>query len=268
MTAKVVLITGTSSGLGKACAEHLANIGYTVYGTSRKPCPDTTTYRMLAMDVTDQDSVNLAVNKLMHIEGRIDVLVNNAGSGIAGALEDTSIDELRFQFDANCFGVMRVCHKVLPIMRAQNIGHIINMASIAGLIPVPFQGAYSASKSALQSLTEVLRMEVKSFGVQVALVEPGDFCTDFTANRLYTTQSQSNEHYREACKRAVETMEEDERNGCDPIMVARLLEKIIAQTTPRLRYTVGPRLQVLAVHLRKVMPSRLFQWLIMKIYKL
>lgn len=268
MTAKVVLITGTSSGLGRAGAEHLSEIGYTVYGTSRKQCPDKPTYRMLSMDVTNQESVAHAIDQLMAIEGRIDVLINNAGSGIAGALEDTSIDELRFQFDASFFGVMRVCHEVLPIMRVQNSGHIINIASIAGLIPVPFQGAYSASKSALQSLTEVLRMEVKPFGVQVVLVEPGDFCTNFTANRIYTKQSQKSELYREACQRAVETMEEDERNGCHPILVAQLLEKIIMQATPRLRYTVGPRLQLLGVHLRKLLPTWLFERLIMTLYRL
>ena len=268
MKAKVVLVTGASSGLGKACAEHLARVGYTVYGTSRHQHPDTKTYRMLAMDVTQQDSVQRAVDSLMENEGCLDVLVNNAGSGIAGALEDTTIDELRFQFEVNCFGVMRVCHQVIPIMRAQRSGHIVNIASIAGLIPVPFQGAYSASKSALQSLSEVLRMELRPFGVRVALIEPGDFCTGFTDSRIYTQQSKTNPLYRESCARAVRTMEQDERNGCEPIMVAQLLEKIVEQADPRLRYVVGPRLQLLGVRLRKVLPTRLFERLIMKIYQL
>ena len=267
-TQKIVLITGASSGLGQACAEYLTQRGYRVFGTSRDATTKNTPYTMLQMDVTEQSSVDRAVDQLMALEGRLDVLINNAGSGIAGALEDTAIDELQRQFDANCFGAMRVCHKVLPIMRAQACGQIINVGSIAGLIPVPFQGAYSASKSALQSLTEVLRMEVKPFGVQVALVEPGDFCTAFTDHRIYTKRSGASSLYRQPCLRAVQTMEQDERNGCDPLLVAQLLDKIMKHRSLRLRYIVGPRAQILGVQLRKVVPSSLFEGLMARLYKL
>jgi len=264
MSDKVVLITGASSGLGEACAEYLATKGHKVYGTSRKSGQTVESYEMIAMDVNDEASVKQAIEYVMQKEGRIDVVVNNAGVGIAGSIEDTSIEEIKFQFETNFFGVLRVCHGVLPIMRQQKSGHIINIASITGLIGIPFQGAYSASKSALQGLTEVLRMEVKPFGVHAVLIEPGDFNTGFTDSRIKTKQAQDSPIYKERFAKALFAMEEDERNGHNPKSVAVLIDRIINTSSPSLRYMIGPRLELLAVHLRKVMPSRLFEWIIMK----
>ena len=171
---------------------------------------------MIQMDVTDDTSIKTAVRHIVDKEGHLDVVVNNAGIGVAGSIEDTSMEEIKFQFETNFFGVFRVCHEVLPIMRIQRSGYIINISSIAGLIGVPFQGAYSASKFALEGLTEALRMEIKSFGIHTVLIEPGDFNTGFTINRIKTKKSQISSIYSDRFKRALHIMKEDERNGSKP----------------------------------------------------
>jgi len=264
---KVVLITGASSGFGKACAELLSQKGYKVYGTSRKLIAETKSYEMIQMDINDDTSVKTGIRHILDEEGCLDVVVNNAGIGVAGSLENTSTEEIKFQFETNFFGVFRVCHEILPIMRAQQSGYIINISSIAGLIGVPFQGAYSASKFALEGLTEVLRMEVKSFGIHTVLIEPGDFNTGFTDNRIKTEQSRINSIYSDRFKRALHVMEEDERNGSKPNKIAVLVDYIINHPSPRPRYTAGPILEQIAAHLRKFIPSRLFERIIMKSYK-
>lgn len=265
---KVVLITGASSGFGNACAEYLSHKGHKVYGTSRKLITETKPYEMIQMDVNDDITVKTGIRHILDKEGRLDAVVNNAGFGVAGSIEETSIEEIKFQFETNFFGAFRVCHEVLPIMRTQQSGYIINISSIAGLIGTPFQGAYSASKFALEGLTEVLRMEVKPFGIHIVLIEPGDFNTGFTDNRIKTKQSQVNSIYSDRFKRALHVMEEDERNGSKPGKIAVLVDYIINHTSPRSRYMVGPILERFAVHLRKFMPSRLFEWIIMKNYKI
>ena len=266
MSEKVILITGTSSGFGKVCAEYLSQKGYKIYGTGRKPNQETKLYEIIQMDVNDDISVKQGINHILDKEGRLDVVVNNAGIGIAGSVEDTSIEEIKLQFETNFFGVLRVCREVLPVMRKQKSGYIINIGSITGLIGVPFQGAYSASKSALQVLTEVLRMEVKPFGIHVVIIEPGDFNTGFTKSRIKTKQSQINPIYSERFKKALHTMEEDEIKGSDSRKIAVLVDYIINHSSPRLRYMVGPVLERFAVHLRKFIPSKLFERIIMKNY--
>ena len=268
MNKKVVLITGVSSGFGKICAEFLNQRGYKVYGTSRNQTTKIKSYKMIQMDVNDDTSIKKGVRYILDKEGRLDIVVNNAGVGVAGSIEDTSINEIKLQFETNFFGVFRVCNEVLPIMRTQRSGYIINISSIAGLIGVPFQGAYSASKFALEGLTEALRMEVKPFGIHIVLIEPGDFSTDFTIHRIKTKKSQIDSIYSDRFKRALHVIEEDERNGSKPGKVAELVDYIINHPSPRPRYMVGPILQQIAVHLRKFIPSQIFEWIIMKSYKI
>ncbi len=265
---KVVLITGASSGFGKVAAEYLSQKDYKVYGTSRNPSTQIKMYKMIQMNVNDKTSVAKGVRYILDKEGTIDVVVNNAGFGIAGSLEGTSVKEIKSQFETNFFGVLKVCKKVIPIMRSQQSGYIINISSIAGLIGVPFQGAYSASKFALEGLTEVLRMEVKPFGIHMVLIEPGDFNTEFTANRIKTKQSQDNSIYSERFKRALNIIEEDEKNGSKPDKIVLLIERIINNPSPRLRYMTGPLVQRIAVHLKKFLPARFFEWIITKSYKI
>jgi NAD(P)-dependent dehydrogenase (short-subunit alcohol dehydrogenase family) len=273
---RVVLITGASSGIGKACAEHLQRTGYQVYGASRSalealepPSPDAPiAIHPIHMDVTSDDSVERAVKLIAAIEGRIDVVVNCAGYGLAGALEDTQIDEARDQMETNFFGVLRVCRAVLPIMRAQGTGYVINISSVGGLMGIPFQGLYSASKFAVEGLSETLSMEVQPYGIKVVLIEPGDFCTGFTTSRRRTRAALANTVYAERSAKALAVMESDEQKGHPPEQVALLLEKILKTPAPRLRYTIGPPIEMLAVWLKKVLPARWYEKGLMKYYRL
>ncbi len=276
---RVVLITGASSGIGQACANHLHQRGYRVYGTSRHAAPRTADmpkmepgtsapFEMIQMDVNSGPSVGRGVDFILESEGRLDIVVNNAGFGIAGSVEDTSIEEAKSQFETNFFGVLRICRAVLPIMRKQRSGYIVNISSIAGLIGTPFQGLYSASKFAVEGMTEALSLEVRPFGIHVVLIEPGDFHTQFTAHRRKTSTSQQNPVYLEKFNNALRVIESDETGGPSPDKLAHLLERIVNDPSPRLRYPIGPVTERIAVTLKKIMPSRLFGWALMKYYKL
>jgi NAD(P)-dependent dehydrogenase (short-subunit alcohol dehydrogenase family) len=250
---RVTLVTGASSGIGQACAEFLAGRGFRVYGASRRPASGSLV-ESISMDIRDDASVHDAVAAVIAREGRVDILVNNAGIAIAGAVEDTSIEEARDQFDVNFFGVLRVCRAVLPRMREQRSGYIVNVGSIGGVLAIPYQGFYSASKFALEGLSESLRMEVSRFGVRVVLIEPGDHRTGLTDNRRRTAESQSNPAYRDSFQRAAERMAADEQSGPAPEAVARLLLRIVTNPRPRLRYTVGPTPQRVAIWLKRLLP--------------
>lgn len=262
-----MLITGASTGIGRVCGEHLAGLGMTVYGASRS-LPSGVQFHALRMDVTDDTSVSGGIRQIQEQQGRLDVVINCAGYGIAGAVEETSPQEAMAQFDTNFFGVHRVCRAVLPIMRQEKAGVIINVSSLAGLLAVPFQAFYSASKFAMEGMTEALRMEVRPFGIRVALIEPGDFKSEFPANRLNTAASVKSEVYRELMERCVGVMQEEEKHGKVPYPVARLVERIINDPSPRLRYTVGPLGERIGPKLKSILPYRLYEYLFMKHYKL
>jgi len=273
VSSRVVLISGASSGFGRACAEHLSQLGHRVYGTSRRaPLPDGEDTGpgpwLLPMDVREDTSVRAAVDFVLRREGRLDVVVNNAGVGIAGAVEETTPEEARDLFETNFFGVHRVCRAVLPTLRAQGSGLIVNVSSLGGLVTIPFQGFYSASKFALESMSEALRMELKPHGVQVTLLEPGDFKTDFTANRVFAAGSRGESVYAERCRRAIAVMEHDERNGADPAALARLLARLMERRSPRTRYPVGMFFQKLLVGCKRLLPAGLLERGIMAYYKL
>jgi len=270
---KVILVTGASSGIGRACAERLAHLGHRVYGTSRRapfppaPAPPGAP-TMLPLDVDQDESVQRAVSFIIEQAGRLDVVVNNAGFGIGGALEDCSIEEARALFETNFFGVLRVCRAALPVMRQQGGGTIINISSLGGIIALPFQALYSASKFAVEGLSEALRMEVQPLGIHVVLVEPGDTRTGFTDARRKSPATPQNPAYAEACARALKVAESDERSGASPEQVARVVERIVHQRSPRPRYRVGPAFQKLAVVLKSILPNRLFLWALSKYYRL
>lgn len=221
---------------------------------------------MLAMDVTRDEEVTRAVDEVVRAESRVDVLVNNAGYGIAGPIEETSDAEAQAQFDTNFFGPIRVVRAVLPHMRRQGSGLIVNMSSIAGLVPVPFQGLYSASKAALESLSEALRMEVHPYGIRVALLEPGDFRTGFTGQRVRVARATADSPYHERFERALAVMERDEGAAPPPTAVAQRLEAVLRSGAPALRYPIANTLQLAAPKLRQVLPHWLYERLLMQNY--
>jgi NAD(P)-dependent dehydrogenase (short-subunit alcohol dehydrogenase family) len=268
METRVVLITGASSGIGRACATRLAACGFRVYGTSRSSAPaDPPPVTMLQMDVTGDASVQRGIDTIIQREGRLDVVVNNAGMAVAGPLELTSIEEAKHQLDVNLFGVFRVCRHVLPLMRSQGSGYIVNVGSIGGLIAIPYQPLYSASKFGLEGITESLRLEVRPFGVRVVIIEPGDTNTGITRNRRLAAAASNQEVYR-SFDTALKRMAGDERNGPLPDGVARLLLRIVNTPNPRLRYTVGPAAQRAAVWMKRLMPYALLEFGMRKYYRL
>jgi NAD(P)-dependent dehydrogenase (short-subunit alcohol dehydrogenase family) len=250
---RVVLVTGASSGIGLACATFLAGRGYRVYGTSRRAgTSQAGGVAMLVADVTDDRSVEQAVAAVLAREGRLDIVVNNAGMGIAGPVENTSIEEAKRQLEVNFFGAFRVCRAVLPALRSQRSGYIVNIGSIGGLIAIPYQAMYSASKFALEGLSESLRMEVRPFGVKVVLIEPGDHKTAITENR--TAMTGGTDAYSQSFQAALARTAHDEQNGPGPEQVARLLYRIVNTRNPRLRYPIGPATQRAAVWLKRLLP--------------
>lgn len=268
MEKKIILITGASSGIGCACAEYLIEKGHKVYGASRNVEAEIFQFEAVKMDVNNDDSVKEAVGRIINKEGKIDAVINCAGYGLAGSIEDTSSDEAKKLFETNFFGLFRVCKAVIPEMRKQKSGHIINISSLAGLIPIPFQAFYSSSKYAIEAFTEALRIELLAFGIRVVLIEPGDFKTGFTANRKTAAQSKVSGVYRDKFKKAVSIMEQDESNGPSPVKIAELIGRIIDDPSPRLRYTAGRFSQILPVKLRNFLPHILSEYLLMKYYEL
>jgi NAD(P)-dependent dehydrogenase (short-subunit alcohol dehydrogenase family) len=263
----VVLVTGASSGFGQEISVALQQRGHRVYGTRRNPTAAARKFdTLIAMDVDDDASVMAAVAHVLADAGRIDAVVNNAGLGYAGALEDTAVDEARRQFETNLFGVHRVCRAVLPHMRERRSGHIVNMSSLGGLVTVPFQGMYCASKYALEAYTQALRMEVRPFGIQVAMIEPGDFATGFTAHRRMTAASTPGSPYAARCRSAVAAMVADESATTDIGPVVRAAIDALESDRPPLRYQVASRLQLALVRLRHVLPQRLYEKLMLDHY--
>lgn len=265
---RVVLITGASSGLGKATAELFASRGYRVFGTSRKANGRAVNgVTMVPMDVTEDESVNNAVATVVDQAGRIDVLINNAGYGIGGAIEDTTVDESKALFETNFFGVHRVCRAVAPILRAQGHGHIINIGSLGGVVSFPFQSFYSATKSALASISDGLSMELKAFGIKVTRVEPGDYKTGFSDARTMAANSGADSVYYQRCQRAIEIMARDEQSGADSAQLANKLVKIAEMRRPGLVYREGMLQQTLSVSLAPWLPNWLVEKLLMLNYK-
>ena len=265
---KVILVTGASSGIGRACAELLHHRAHIVYGTSRNPASISVPWRMIELDVTCDELVSTAVARIVAEQGRIDIVINNAGLVMAGAIEDTSLDEARCQLDTNFFGVLRVCKAVLPSMREKRAGLIINIGSLAGLVGLPFQGLYSASKFAIEGFTEALRLEVAVFGVDAVVIEPGDIATSVVENRVRVSASAGQSAYRETFEKVVATYEKEEHAGASPDVVANKVLTVIEARRRSPRYGAGPIAQHLLAGLKPFVPARLFEWGLMIYYGL
>lgn len=253
----VILVTGTSSGFGLHIRKALLAVGHTVYGSSRRPVPDDP--YMLQFDVVSGADVERAVRSIIERERRLDVLVNNAGMGIGGAAELATEDEVRRQTDTNFIGVTNMCRAVLPYMRAQRKGKIINISSIAGRFAVPYQGLYSASKFAIEGYSQALQIETIPFGIKVVCVNPGDFNTGFTAARRISEATAADPDYSQSFARVLKSVEADELHGGNPAMLARRVAKIVGSRNPRFHYIVAKNpIQTVAVFLSDLLPKRLF----------
>jgi NAD(P)-dependent dehydrogenase (short-subunit alcohol dehydrogenase family) len=255
---KVVLITGASSGVGQSTARLLSQKGYKVFGTTRnptsaKPIP---TVEMLALDVRDDNSVAACVEAVTSQVGRLDVLINNAAYELAGALEEISLDEAKAQFETNFFGVVRMVKAVLPLMRQQNQGQIINVSSFSGVSAIPFMGIYSTSKFALEGYTDALRMEVKPFNIHVSLTEAGFLKTPMMDKRQAAAAPlRAYDPWR---GRAFKAIRDQEQKAPGPELVAETLLKIISSKTPRLHYLIGSQARSTSL-LRWFLPEGLYE---------
>lgn len=250
----VALVTGASSGIGLVTAQALARAGYRVFGTSRKPVADRPDFTMLVCDVTDQASVDQLVAAIVRQAGRIDVVVNNAGVGLLGGAEESSIAQVQRLFDVNVFGVVRVVNAVLPIMRGQKGGRIVNMSSILGLIPSPYNGFYASTKHAIEGYSESLDHEVREFGIRVVMVEPGVTRTAFEEN--LTRADRPMAIYAEGRSRSEGLMRAWVEAGDPPQVVADAVVKAAMAKAPKLRYSAGPQSNQVRA-LRRYMPEAL-----------
>ncbi|RRO13536.1 SDR family oxidoreductase [Flavobacteriaceae bacterium 14752] len=265
---KVVLVTGASSGLGQAIAEYLAKQDYIVYGTSRHPKSDEINgVKFKALDVTKSDTITSCIEDVINKEKRIDILINNAGVGITGAMEEIPLDEAKAHFDTNFFGPLRVINTILPFMRNQNNGLIINITSIAAHMGLPFRGMYSASKSALAKVTEAYRMEIKEFHIKMVNLAPGDFATNIAQGRFHSPLKEDSPYYSNY-KKSLDLMDEDVDQGENPIKLAKKVHQIIQKSNPKVSYKSGAFLQSFSVTLKHLLPQKLFENILLKHYKL
>jgi len=265
---KVVLITGGSSGIGKSIGEYLLSKNYKVYGTSRNPDKyKNSKFPILALDVTDVVTITKCIEWTLKEAGRIDVLINNAGAGITGPIEETPEKEIKKNFETNFFGSLNVIKAVLPTMRSQNSGLIINITSIAGYMGLPYRGIYSSSKSALEIITEAFRMEIKDFNIKMTNVAPGDFATNIAAGRYHAPVIKDSP-YGDKYGMVLKAIDEEVDNSSNPIDVAKTVHKIIETKNPRIHYKVGAFMQKFSIILKRILPDKLYEKLLMNHYKL
>lgn len=265
---KVVLITGGSSGIGKSIGEFLHHKGFVVYGTSRNPEKVLNAiFPLIALDVRDVDSINKAVAKVIAISGRLDVVINNAGVGITGPLEEIPTVEIKNNFETNLFGPIEVMKAVLPQMRVQQSGLIINITSIAGYMGLPYRSVYSASKGALELITEALRMEVKPFGIQITNVAPGDFATNIAAGRFHAPLLKGSA-YEKNYGETLKTMDQHVNSGSNPNEMAEAVYKIIQTKEPKIHYKIGVFMQKFSIVLKRILPDKVYEKMLMNHYKL
>ncbi len=259
---KVAVITGGSSGIGLCTARALAEKGVKVYELSRRPFHDAALTH-LCCDITNETMVADAIRTVLAAEGRIDILINNAGFGISGAVEFTDTQEAKRLFDVDFFGMVRVNRAVIPVMREQGCGTIVNLSSVAASVPIPFQAYYSAAKAAISAYTLALGNELRRFSIRVCAVLPGDIRTGFTAARQKSAEG--DEVYGGSIQHSVAKMEHDEQNGMPPEAAGRKIARIALKKRGKPLYTIGFAYQCVIL-LTKLLPTRLWNAIVRKIY--
>jgi NAD(P)-dependent dehydrogenase (short-subunit alcohol dehydrogenase family) len=253
---KTALVTGISSGIGREIAQLLAERGARVFGSVRNPksASPIRGVDLVSLDVTDDDSVKAAVQTIGQKAGPVHLLVNNAGYSLMGALEETSVDEARQQFETNLFGMLRVTNAILPGMRQQGFGRIVNISSVLGFLPAPYMGVYAASKHAVEGYTETLDHEVRRFGVRALLVEPAYTKTKIRGNSKFPKVAL--EVYADERKRLTDAVQQNIEHGDEPRIVAEAVYQALTAKSPRLRYPVGKG--VALSRMRRFVPAGMF----------
>ena len=260
LTAKVVIVTGASGGIGLATAKRLARSGYKVYGIARRPFSDEL-FECMQADVNDLAAVEGILRTVYEREGRIDAVVNNAGFGIAGAVEYASSENIQKIFDTNLTSLVKISSVSMKYLK-ETKGNLVNIGSVAGVLPIPFQACYSATKAAVLNFSLALDSEVRRFGVKVTVVQPGDTKTGFTAARV-TEGGEAD--YGGSIGRSVRRMEKDEQGGKSPDTVARVIGRVLKKRRPPLKVTVGGEYK-LFVGLQKLLPTRFVNFILRKMY--
>ncbi|WP_452220988.1 SDR family oxidoreductase [Lacinutrix salivirga] len=264
---KVVLITGGSSGIGKSIGEFLISKGFTVYGTSRTPknYPNSQ-FPIVALDVKKVETIHSAIETIITKEGKIDVVINNAGVGITGPIEEIPMEQMQHNFDTNFFGPIQVINAVLPQMRLQNEGLILNITSIAGFMGLPYRGIYSASKGALEILTEAYRIELKDFNIKMANIAPGDFATNIAAGRYHAPVTEHSPYKK--YKSVLTDIDAHVNKSSDPIAVAKKVYEVINTKNPKTHYKVGAFMQKFSIVLKFLLPDKMYEKMLINHYKL
>ena len=266
MKQQVIIITGASSGFGKATAELLAAQGHTVYGLCRRPFANDPIH-YLQCDVRDRENIRAVVAQIVAEQGRVDVLVNNAGMGIGGSLELATEEEIDLQMGTNFMGCVNMCQAVLPHMRRARSGKIVNLSSIGGVMGLPYQGFYSASKFAIEGFSEALATEVRRFGIRVCMVEPGDFATGFTGSRRNSQATLDDPDYGPVFRRSLDIIEKEENGGLPPEVLARRIAKLVNRQNPPLRSVVANLEQWLSVVIKRVLTGNQMVGILRDYYK-
>lgn len=260
MNVKVILLTGASSGIGYNTAEHLVKEGYTVYGAARRTDQMPVGVKPVKLDITNEESIQACIEQVMQAEGHIDVLINNAGYGSYGAIEDITIEEAKRQLEVNLFGLANLTKQVLPIMRQQKSGTIINISSMGGRVSTLFGGWYHASKYALEGFSDCLRMEVAAFGIDVVLIEPGGVKTDWgmiAADHL-ADSSKGGAYENQALKTSANMKRQYSSNMLsNPNIIAKTIAKAIKSRRPKTRYLIGFGAKPI-VFMKTILPDRLY----------
>jgi len=264
---KVILITGASTGLGETLANYLAKKGHTVYGTSRNITQQGYAFHTLQMDVCNESQIKQALANILQNEGRLDVLINNAGLGLATPFEHTQEKEIDRLLDTNVKGVVKTCQAVLPIMRKQKSGLIIQISSIASEFGLPYRGLYSASKAAVERFTEALRMEVKQYGIRACIVQPGGIQTDISKNRMMSPIPDDSP-YNASFARTLDIINASVSQGLPTDVFGPVVEGIIQSSKVKRVYRVGKLTEKLSVLLKRILPASVFERILISHYKI
>jgi len=254
----VVLISGASAGIGRACADRLSDRGWKVFGASRRGT-SLGGWTPIVMDVDSDESVEAGFGVVLDDRQRLDAVVACAGWGLSGAVEQTSIADARDQLETNFWGAVRVVQRALPVMRRQGHGRIVLISSIGGIVSLPFQAFYSASKFAMEGFGEALGYEVEPFNIQVTLVEPGNVRTEFTDKRRSASARSGDDPYGPAVDKAIDLMSADESNGVPPDRVAKVVQRVLEAKRPSRRISVGKVDERIGILAKRLLPYRLFE---------